>query len=225
MTYKYDGCTGLTSMIVDSDNPKYDSRENCNAIIETNTNSLVYGCKSTVIPNGVTSISWGAFRRNTSLTTINIPNSVNYVGHEVFQGCEGLTSVTIGNRMIDISNSAFEWCTSLTSVTIMQETPPSFHPFPNESNVTLYVPYGCKSKYEEADYWKDFKEIVEMALSGDVNHDGSITMADANMVVNYILATDKPENFNVEAADVNGDGDITMADANQIVNIFLGSKE
>ena len=160
--FVFDGCTGLTSMIVDSDNPKYDSRENCNAIIETNTNSLVYGCKSTVIPNGVTSISWGAFRRNTSLTTINIPNSVNYVGHEVFQGCEGLTSVTIGNRMIDISNSAFEWCTSLTSVTIMQETPPSFHPFPNESNATLYVPYGCKAKYEAADYWKNFKKIEEM---------------------------------------------------------------
>ena len=160
--FVFDGCTGLTSMIVDSDNPKYDSRENCNAIIETNTNSLVYGCKSTVIPNGVTSISWGAFRRNTSLTAINIPNSVNYVGHEVFQGCEGLTSVTIGNRMIDISNSAFEWCTSLTSVTIMQETPPSYHPFPNESNATLYVPYGCKAKYEAADYWKNFKKIEEM---------------------------------------------------------------
>ena len=160
--FVFDGCTGLTSMIVDSDNPRYDSRGNCNAIIETSTNSLVYGCKSTVIPNGVTSIGWGAFRRNTSLTAINIPNSVNYVDHEVFQGCEGLTSVTIGNRMIDISNSAFEWCTSLTSVTIMQETPPSFHPFPNESNATLYVPYGCKAKYEAADYWKNFKKIEEM---------------------------------------------------------------
>ena len=137
--FVFDGCTGLTSMIVDSDNPRYDSRGNCNAIIETSTNSLVYGCKSTVIPNGVTSIGWGAFRRNTSLTTINIPNSVNYVDREVFQGCDGLTSVTI-----------------------MQETPPSFHPFPNESNATLYVPYGCKAKYEAADYWKDFKKIEEM---------------------------------------------------------------
>jgi hypothetical protein len=57
---------------------------------------------------------------------------------------------------------------------------------------------------------------------GDVNGDGSITMADANAVVNYFLATDKPENFDVESADVNGDGSITMADANQIVNMFLG---
>ena len=62
-------------------------------------------------------------------------------------------------------------------------------------------------------------------IKGDVNGDDIVTMADANMVVNYFLATDKPEDFNVEAADVNGDGDITMADANQIVNMFLGSKE
>ena len=159
-------------MIVDSDNPRYDSRENCNAIIETSTNSLVYGCKSTVIPNGVTSIGWGAFRRNTSLTTINIPNSVNYVDSEVFQGCDGLTSVTI-----------------------MQETPPSFHPFPNESNVTLYVPYGCKAKYEEADYWKDFKEIVEIDV--DI-----ISFADSNV-----------KTICIENWDTNGDGELSKTEA------------
>ena len=62
-------------------------------------------------------------------------------------------------------------------------------------------------------------------LMGDVNGDGYITMADANMVVNYFLAdeTSKPaEGFNVDAADVNEDGTITMADANAIVNKFLG---
>ena len=63
-------------------------------------------------------------------------------------------------------------------------------------------------------------------IRGDVNHDGSVTMADANMVVNYFLATDPSSitNFNVDAADVNGDGSITMADANQIVNMYLGAQ-
>ena len=56
---------------------------------------------------------------------------------------------------------------------------------------------------------------------GDVNHDGTITMADANVVVNYYLAKDKPSDFDVTAADVNGDNDITMADANMIVNMYL----
>ena len=64
-------------------------------------------------------------------------------------------------------------------------------------------------------------QSFSMPNKGDCNIDGSITMADANMVVNYFLATDKPEDFDTTAADVNGDGDITMADANQIVNMFL----
>ena len=58
---------------------------------------------------------------------------------------------------------------------------------------------------------------------GDANNDGSVTMADANMVVNYFLSTDKSsfKNFNKKKANVNGDNDITMADANAIVNMFL----
>jgi len=58
---------------------------------------------------------------------------------------------------------------------------------------------------------------------GDANNDGSVTMADANMVVNYFLSTDKSDikNFNRKKANVNGDSDITMADANAIVNMFL----
>ena len=64
-------------------------------------------------------------------------------------------------------------------------------------------------------------------IKGDVNNDGSVTMADANMVVNYFLAEDKDSisGFNKEAGDVNKDGDISMADANAIVNIFLGTGE
>lgn len=60
---------------------------------------------------------------------------------------------------------------------------------------------------------------------GDVNNDDVITMADANAVVNYFLASDKPADFNVDAGDVNCDGDVTMADANQIVNIFLSGEK
>ena len=64
--------------------------------------------------------------------------------------------------------------------------------------------------------------VCASSKKGDVNHDGSITMADANAVVNYFLATDKPEDFDVTTANVNGDDGITMADANMIVNMFLG---
>ena len=74
----------------------------------------------------------------------------------------------------------------------------------------------CASDGTEATY-------AYIGKLGDANNDGSVTMADANMVVNYFLSTDKSDikNFNKKKANINGDGDITMADANQIVNVFL----
>ena len=89
----FNECTGLTSISVDSNNPKYDSRDNCNAIIETLTNSLFLGCKNTIIPNTVTSIGKVAFENCTGLTSITIPNSVTSIGNLAFYGCTGLTSV------------------------------------------------------------------------------------------------------------------------------------
>ena len=56
------GCSGITSMIVEEGNSVYDSRENCNAIIRTADNKLLFGCKQTTIPNGITSIGFQAFR-------------------------------------------------------------------------------------------------------------------------------------------------------------------
>ncbi len=112
------GCFGLTSIIIESGNTIYDSRDNCNAIIETATNTLIYGCKTTVIPNSVTSIGDGAFDRNYGLTSVTIPNSVTSIGNSAFFCCRNLTSVTIPNSVTSIGNNAFAYCTGLTSVTI-----------------------------------------------------------------------------------------------------------
>ena len=83
----------LTSIIVEKDNPKYDSRDNCNAIIETKSNTLIAGCKNTVIPSSVTSIGGYAFF-GSELTSITIPNSVKSIGDYAFGGCSDLTSIT-----------------------------------------------------------------------------------------------------------------------------------
>ena len=112
------GCTGLESIIVESGNPKYDSRDKCNAIIESSTNTLRVGCKNTVIPNGVTSIYSEAFSGCTSLTSIEIPNSVTSIGHDAFSGCTGLTRVTIPDSVTSIGDDAFYGCTGLTNVII-----------------------------------------------------------------------------------------------------------
>ncbi len=81
------GCNNLTSIVVEEGNPKYDSRNNCNAIIETSTNKLIAGCKNTTIPNSVTSIGEQAFFNLSSLTEITIPNSVTSIGYTAFMEC------------------------------------------------------------------------------------------------------------------------------------------
>ncbi len=111
-------CSGLTSIIVENGNKYYDSRGNCNAIIETSNNTLIVGCNKTTIPNSVTSIGDGAFLDCTGLTSATIPNSATSIGDFAFEGCSGLVSVTIGNSVTSIGNYAFEGCTGLTSATI-----------------------------------------------------------------------------------------------------------
>ena len=111
-------CSGLTSIIVEEGNTAYDSRDNCNAIIETASNTLIAGCKNTTIPNSVTSIGKGAFCGCSGLTSITIPNSVTLIDFLAFSSCSGLTSVVIPNSVTTICPYAFSGCKSLTSISI-----------------------------------------------------------------------------------------------------------
>jgi hypothetical protein len=112
------GCTSLTSIVVEEGNSVYDSREGCNAIIETATNTLIQGYASTIIPSSVTEIGRNAFQRRTSLTSIVIPEGVTKIGYSAFNGCTSLTSVVIPSCVTEIGGSAFSDCSSLTSVVI-----------------------------------------------------------------------------------------------------------
>ena len=85
------GCYGITSITVDKNNPVYDSRNNCNAIIETATNTLLWGFKNTIIPNSVTSIGDYAFKGCTYLTTLNLPEDLKSIGKSAFEDCENYT--------------------------------------------------------------------------------------------------------------------------------------
>ena len=116
--YVFDNCSALTSITVDSSNTVYDSRNDCNAIIKTNTNKLIQGCDNTVIPNTVTSISDRAFANCYSLTSIVIPNGVTSIGESAFRYCSGLTSIDIPDSVTSIGIYAFQCCSGLTSCTI-----------------------------------------------------------------------------------------------------------
>ena len=100
-------CSSLASITVADGNTVYDSREGCNAIIETNSNTLITGCSTTIIPVSVTSIGNDAFAYCESLTSITIPESVTDIGESAFLGCSGLTSITISESVASIGNNAF----------------------------------------------------------------------------------------------------------------------
>ena len=154
----------LSSISVASGNTVYDSRNNCNAIINSSTNELVVGCKNTIIPNTVTSIYGGAFYGCTGLTSITIPNSVTSIGNYAFYGCTDLSSITIPSSVTLIGQNVFDRCSGLTSIKVMHDTPISIMTVSLDylySRATLYVPSGSKTAYQAANCWKSFKTIEE----------------------------------------------------------------
>jgi hypothetical protein len=113
------GCN-LTSIEVSEENRWYDSRDDCNAIISKNSNSLSQGCSNTIIPEGVTSIGAYAFYGCTDLTALVIPSSVRFIGENTFS-YTGLESIVIPDAVTTIGVRAFAYCSNLASVTLPKE--------------------------------------------------------------------------------------------------------
>lgn len=111
-------CLGITSLIVDPANTVYDSRDNCNAIIETASNTLVVGCKSATIPEGVTAIGDGAFKGCIFFALQSLPNSLVSIGNEAFADCRNLSNVVIPDNVVSIGDGAFSGCESMAYLTI-----------------------------------------------------------------------------------------------------------
>ena len=191
------GCTELSSIIVDANNTHYDSRDNCNAIIETASNTLICGCPNTVIPNSVTAIGSHAFQFYTNLTSITIPdsvteiayaafaesgltsitipNSVTEIGRFAFYSCYSLRSVTFGNSISFIGEEAFNFCYYLTSVTLHAARPPrvGFRVFLNAPCDSILIPCGSWEDYQRA--WGDWA----FYLFESYNYSASVATSDS----------------------------------------------
>ena len=196
----------LSTIVVEEGNPKYDSRNNCNAIIITSTNTLLAGSDNTIIPEGITAISPNAFRGRKHIASIAIPNSVTRIGESAFEDCTSLTSITIPDGVTAIKGFAFAFCDALTSVIIGKGVNSvdqgAFIMSPIEtvyfnaqepavmdrtgygqfsSSPTCYIPCGTKAAYEASvwnDYMESFIETYEytLTLSSSDNSMGSATI-------------------------------------------------
>ena len=177
------GCTGLTNIEVSKNNPIYDSRDNCNAIIETSTNVLMVGCASTLIPEDIVEIGEYAFR-DTLITSITIPNSVIKINTGAFYYCanlteiilsenltllgnfaffaSALTSITIPSKVTTIGEQIFYACKNLIEITVLAETPPTLSQYSAISTATnkIYVPANSVERYKSASAWSNFASYI-----------------------------------------------------------------
>lgn len=112
----YSNCSTLLHISVENGNEVFDSRDSCNAIIETASNLLISGCMNTTIPNSITSIGMSAFAGCNGLTSINIPESVTSIGENAFNNCLNIVSISIPQSVTYIGNGAFSYCTSLSNI-------------------------------------------------------------------------------------------------------------
>lgn len=223
----------LQTLVVEQGNPVFDSRNNCNAIIETATNTLVAASNTTVIPESVTSIGYCAYdsypitsisipanvasideyaiRLCSSLASITvasanktydsrggcnaimvtatdellfgskntvIPETTRSIGKYAFEGYEDLLEVELPKQVTAIGTHSFADCINLTKVTVHMQQPPAIaeSTFTNRANADLYVPAGTLSAYKAADYWKEFRNMIELPDDTPVTGNNSMAM-------------------------------------------------
>ena len=156
------GCPNLKNVVVDSENPYYDSRENCNAIITTSQNpyftpnTLIAGCKTTIIPYSVAEIGDNAFY-NSALESITIPTGTTKIGRSAFNNSILLSSITLSATLTAIGDWAFDDCNNLKEVICYAPQPPTISKYTfSDISPTVYVPQNTVTIYQNAPYWMTF---------------------------------------------------------------------
>lgn len=190
------------------------------------------------LPKTLRTIESSAFFDNTALTSISVPEGVTTIGVSAFSGCTAMASAELPSTLTTLGYLAFR-NTPLTSLTVKATTPPTcqtrIDPRTHEiylvfdeshfSGCTLYVPRGTLAAYQAAATWKEFLNIVEVDMPvedkrGDVNGDGSVSIADVTSLIDYLLSGNASYISTVNA-DVNQDGSISIADVTALIDYLL----
>ncbi len=221
-------CSSLANLTVEEGNSRYDSRDNCNAIIDTMNNMLICGSRNTVIPSSVLSIGKEAFSECNGLTSITIPKGVLSIGEYAFTHCRDLTSITIPEGVESIGLAAFNECSSLTNVTIPKSVTSigdSAFEGCNENLVIYGVGGSVAESYAKENEIKferiaciDIKQAVVTLTPTSYVYDGTakepsvmVKMDGKTLVYNTDYTVEYSNNINAGTANVKvkGKGDYT----------------
>ena len=196
----FDGCSALTSIVVESGNSVYDSRNDCNAIIEATTNTLIMGCKNTIIPNSVTRIGEYAFHSCSGLTSIEIPNSVIDIGATAFNGCSGLTSIIV-------STNNMHYC-SVDGVLFNKEQTNIIH-YPRGYHIAEYViPNSVTSIGSWA--FSSCTDLTSVTIPNSVTSIGDWAFADCSGLTSIEIPNSVTSIGNCAFADCSGLTSVTI---------------
>ena len=198
-------CSKMKSISVNPKNPVFDSRDNCNAVIDTKTNTLVIGCSSTTIPDSITSIGCDAFTRCYGLNKIDIPNSITCIDEFAFSGCINLVSINLSNALDSINSHTFSYCTNLEFIVIPNNIKYLYDGAFSycEALVSIIVPNSTKAIGVRA--FEGCKNLLSFKFEGCVERIGKGVFDKCNKLANIYVpvgARQKYENMLPEFRDI-----------------------
>ena len=244
--YVLNECENLSHIEVETGNPRYDSRQGCNAIMETDTHRLLVGCKTSVIPSttiiigeeafceckgitfitfpkGLVSIEDKAFYRSKLSKQIVLSEGVTSIGESAFEGCYYIETLYLPSSLTYIGESAFKnYSTAVHHVCVNAKKPLAIPDvfFGESEKDYLYVPKGSKAAYMAADYWNHFNIIEMTGIEGDLNFDGDVTVTDVTILANVVLGKES-EFVPITLCDLDNDNEITVTDVIYLVKKVL----
>ena len=185
--YVFNDCSNLATITVETSNTVYNSRNGCNAIIETSSNKLIAGCKNTTIPASVTSIGNYAFYGCSGLSSITIPASVTSIAYSAFFGCSGLATVTVYAPSCTLGFNAFSACGNLKNIYVFSDLVDDYK--------AAWSAYESKIKGMVGGYCgtTDHKEDVAWRYDN-----GTLTISGTGEMADYDIPSDQPWNTNKE---------------------------